>query len=182
MKLNTKEKIEHRWDFDNYGDQKGWRVDEKLCPEVMGGALCLQINSDKKTDFKDRIRRQIYSEALHEIKSPEGFTAPSDRNFVLGIEIINLSPETDGIIELEVCCGLEKTTRTAYFTMLPYTNKWQEIKCAIEAYGGNGKIKNIKIMFGLLGQRGNIAVKSISLAESEILAKEHNAVMECLRC
>ena len=85
----------------------------------MGGALCLKINSDNKADFKARVRGQIYADGLYEIKSPDSFATPADRGYVFTVEILNLSPETDGIIEWEACDGMETTVKTAYFAMSP---------------------------------------------------------------
>lgn len=177
---NLNDFIQHdnkiKWNFDCYGDTEGWLVPERMKGTVMGGALCIKIDYPERVseEANQRERNQIYPGKCLEIVSPKGLNLSLSKAKTIKMRILNLSPETDGVVSWT---HLEQPDRDAgikRFFMTPYSKEWQEIVCSINEGDCSDTIDQIHIAFGLLGCRGDIIIDWIAVTDDEkCIVKNH---------
>jgi hypothetical protein len=149
-----------RWDFDRFRDTTGWTVPAAIYGEVTGSALWLKLESENN---ETTYRQHIWPGEINELTSPKGLQIPAKNVKSLKMRIMNLSPETDGLVFWRTVEELDKDQRSASFVMKPYHHDWQEVICSLDEHQWDGNLDHLRIRVGLLGSYGDIWIDSISL-------------------
>jgi len=155
------------WDFNHYDNTEGWVIPEEFEGKVMGGALCLRISSRERSqmELNQQEKNQIFPREWYSIVSPCNLGIPADKTWIIKMRILNLSPETDGMITCKGIKNSKEYTGSGRFHMSPYLRGWQEVECYLNEDLWDGTVEKISITIGLLGRQGDILIDRISIIE-----------------
>ncbi len=161
------------WTFDQWNNNEGWKVTDRLTGVVTGGSLWLTL-TPKTTDPTQlaQVTFQVHGDASRGgefagpkpcIESPTGLSVDANRATKVRIQLINLSGETDGWVFWRVA-GQDNFAGPVRFTMQPDLKEWQEVVCHIDK-AWQGTIDQLRIQTGHQFMRGDQWIKEISITD-----------------
>jgi len=151
------------WDFNRWNDPMGWTVPEEIMGGVTGGTLWITVNRDKTALGPASWRQQVWGQNLdHELVSPGGLAIPAAQYTKVKLRLLNLSPETDGLVIWENTGNPGKDGGEVRFSMKPDCREWQEVVCHIDD-NWNGSIDRIRIRPAMMWMRGDIWIDQIAV-------------------
>jgi hypothetical protein len=156
-----------RWDFNNYGNTDGWSVPASINGTVMGGAMWLTIQREPVV-IQPPLAHQIWgTEKFSDLTSPKGLDIPASTVTKVRMRILNLSPETDGLLFWRTKEKPDVDAGAFRFTMKPSLNEWQDVVCDVDKLW-QGTIDQIRIIPALLRMRGDIWIDWIAITDGKI--------------
>jgi len=161
------------WEFNDWGNQEGWSVAGTLGGAVYGGAMWITLGPSN-TAPEIAVGRQMYPIDCGILSSPAGLDiVASDVNKVR-MRILNMSPETDGVVLWRTAENPNKDAGAMRFTMKPHCREWQEVVCHVDGNWNFQTIDRIFIKPYDLGRFGDIIIDSIALTKEEPRPKPYH--------
>ena len=148
------------WDFNRYLDFEGWVLPNKVKAFVSGGAINLSFKRDLViSDIKDN----VFPAGNVEITSPRKLGIDSANARKVKINLMNLSPETDGEVRWTTSEKPHEVAGIARFSIKPDCKEWQEVVCHMDETKWCGTLDRISIKLGMLGHRGDMWIDRIAI-------------------
>lgn len=166
-KIENSQTYKWFWDFNKMNDSEGWTIPEPIKGAVMGGAIWLSIQQDVQNIRPLRWEHQVWGKGRkYEIESPTSLAVPAEQVNKVKMRILNLSPETDGLVFWRTEDDPNSDAGRVRFTMKPDHKEWQEVICHIDGKW-KGTINQIRVRPALHCWRGDIWIDWIAITDGE---------------
>ena len=164
-----------KWDFRQKGDTLGWVVPRSMMGAVVGGSLWIKCHSEPLDGegYYDHGKSidAFWNWKPRVIASPAEVGVDAGRAKKLRMRILNLSSETNGTVSWTTTDTPDKEIGPVGFAMQPYSKEWQDIVVHLDEVPWSGEIRQIKLVMGLQGVRGDIYIDWIALTGGEPRSK-----------
>jgi hypothetical protein len=142
-------------------------VPESLKGAVMGGSLWLAIQRIPPVQ-QPPIAHQIWGPPkAGDLDSPPGLDIPAASVTKVRLRLLNLSPETDGLLFWRSKAKPGVDAGVIRFTMQPDLKQWQVVVCDVDTRW-QGIIDQIRIRPALLCLRGDLWIDWIALTDGAV--------------